>query len=170
MPRLYGDRPDIVSQPDQNSGLSIRLNPKPVVSILTADAPAPADECTCDITGIFWGQYTGEAPDYDTYDQTSLTITDGFSGLYTHMPKAILLGDTCPGADTSGITASWVSAPGSAPKYEIVSEGQVWALVVTKSNGNGTLTVSGSIDCGGDTISVGPITLIIDVGGGEPPS
>lgn len=162
MPRLYGERPDISQEPDQQSGLAVNLQPVPEPA---PEAAPSTGECVCDVDGVFWsGNGTYWPGTDDVYDQTSITLTSIPPA--TNMPKAGLVGDTCPGSDLSGITASYFGT--GNPRWEVVQVDQVWALVMTviPSGCDGTLTVTGTIDCGGDTISVGTITLVLDIPGG----
>jgi len=161
--KRHGRAPQINTIPGQEFALKATLRkllPPPEPEL---EPPPVAGECVCDVTGIFWEAGDIFLNDPGNYSKTSQILLGG-AGFEDNMPKAALVGNTCPGADLSGITASWSGGP-KPPKYEIVTIDQVWALVVTEmfddgtGEGGGTLTVSGSIVCGEETINVGSITL-----------
>jgi hypothetical protein len=159
--KRHGRQPRINEIPGQEFGLTVKLS-KPEPTPAPAETPAPpAGDCTCD-PALFWS--TG-----GEYSQTSLLY---FNEPSTY-PTAALTGDTCPGADLSGITVSWVGGT-KPPTYEIVEVDQVWSLVITgmtddqSGDGAGTLTIGGSIVCNEETINLSSITmnLFFESGGG----
>lgn len=166
MPRLYGERSEVSRQPDQNSGIAIRLNPEAE----PAPEAEPCQDCECADLALYWYNTSGESP---AYDLTSITLTS-VPGTAAY-PKAALVGETCPGADVTGINAAWVGGT-LPPVYAIAEIDQTWALVVqlisstVSTQRNGTLTLSGTVVCNGENISVGPITLTINIAASTPSS
>lgn len=75
---------------------------------------------------------------------------------------AKIVGDICPGSSIT-INTTW-SGDGSGPPVEIIDH---VLLVESIPEANGVLTVTGSVDCNGENISIGPITLTV-TGGGDP--
>ena len=166
--RRHGRQPGVNRIPGQQFGLNLALKkqnrPEPEE---TDEETAP--DCICDVTGVRWNN-----PSTGVFDTTSRTIDLSNLPTAANYPRAALVGDTCPGADLSGITTSWSSENSLVNPHTFIvcRVDQVWALVFTKfvvtSSGLGTMTVTGSIDCGGEPISVGPITITFtNTGGGD---
>lgn len=69
---------------------------------------------------------------------------------------AKVVGAICPDS-TITLNTAW-SGSGSGPTVRIIDH---VALVEDIPDAAGVLTISGSVDCNGETIAVGPITLTI---------
>lgn len=76
---------------------------------------------------------------------------------------AKIVGDICPGS-TITINTAW-SGAGSGPTVEVIDH---VLLVESIPEATGVLTVSGSVDCNGENIAIGPITLTITDSSNDP--
>ena len=151
MPRLYGPAGNVAISPGREDELSVRLND----FAAPADPCPPADVCVCDISGVFWEDQALAG----VFDQTEVEYTIG-DGVALYVAK--ITGDICP-ESTITLSSSW-SGAGSGPDVKIIDH-VATALIQDSFSDEGTLTISGNVDCDGDITSVGPIDLVITTSG-----